>query len=229
MDQLLSGPQSQMNLDKPQCLQLVRRRGKRSKRKRRKQAIKGRGEKRKWEGVGWDGVKERKERRRKKQQIRDKKRMKIGDKNEEDERRAEKETRGKGWWWRSKGNDLKGEEGKRRKEKEEVPPPSADKRQKWMNPIGRRASSSFLSPRLHELRTHFIEICEIRKAVYRVIYHHVTPDHISSWLHNKIHNWHFFFGSLTTICCGSYKAALAFSCVVFKVKQTWMEIKLFQL
>lgn len=170
---------------------------------------------------------EEKEGEEKKQQIRDKKRMKIGDKNEEDERRAEKETRGKGWWWRSKGNDLKGEEGKRRKEKEEVPPPSADKRQKWMNPIGRRASSSFLSPRLHELRTHFIEICEIRKAGYRVIYHHATPAHISSQLHNKIHNWHFFLGSLTTICCGSYKAALAFLSVVFKVKQTWMEFSFF--
>lgn len=46
---------------------------------------------------------------------------------------------------------------------------------------------------LHELRTHFIEICEIRKGVYRLIDHRPTPDHTSSPLHNKIHNWHFFF------------------------------------
>lgn len=127
-------------------------------------------------------------------------------KKEEDERRAEKETRGKGWRRGGKGNDLKGEEGRRR---EGVPPLSADKRQKWMNPIGWWASCSLLSPRLHELRTHFIEICEIRKAGYRVIYHPATPAHTSSWLHNKIHNWHcFFLSSLTIICCRSYKAAV---------------------
>lgn len=82
----------------------------------------------------------------------------------------------------------KGEEGRSRKEGREGPSPSADKRQKWMNPIGRRDSSSLLSSRLHELRTHFIEICEIRKAGYRVIYHRATPAHTSSQLHNKSHN-----------------------------------------
>lgn len=75
-----------------------------------------------------------KERRGEKQQICDKKSVKMEDKKkEEDERRAEKETRGKGWRRGGKGNDLKGEEGRRR---EGVPPLSADKRQKWMNPIG---------------------------------------------------------------------------------------------
>lgn len=72
------------------------------------------------------------------------------------------------------------------------PPLSADKRQKWMNPIGRWASSSFLSPRFHELGTHFIEICEIREAARRVIDHCVTPAHTFCRLHNKIHKWHFF-------------------------------------
>lgn len=92
--------------------------------------------------------------------------------------------------------ELKGKEGTRRevaaeewgKERGGGPPLSADKRQKWMNPIGWRASSSLLSPRLHELRTHFIEICEIRKAGYRVIDHRATPAHTSSQLHNKSHN-----------------------------------------
>lgn len=105
--------------------------------------------------------------------------------------------------------------GERRGEEREGPPLSADKRQKWMNPIGRWASSSLLSPRLRELRTHFIEICEIRKAGYRVIYHRATPAHTSSLLHNKSHNWHFFFffllGFLTIICCSSYKSSFGFS------------------
>lgn len=89
------------------------------------------------------------------------------------------------WVEREEEEEEKGEE-------REGPTLSADKRQKWMNPIGRRASCSLLSPRLRELRTHFIEICEIRKAGYRVIYHRVTPAHTSSQLHNKSHNWHFF-------------------------------------
>lgn len=102
----------------------------------------------------------------------------------------------------------KGEEGRSAKEGREGPPLSADKRQKWMNSIGRRTSSSLLSARLHELRTHFIEICEIRKAGYRVIYHRATLAHTSSQLHNKSHNWHSFFGLLTIICCSLYKVAL---------------------
>ena len=108
-------------------------------------------------------------------------------------KRGEKKGRWKKWKGdkRAKESDEEARERrwkKRRRAKEERregPPLSADKRQKWMNPIGRQASSSLLSPRLHELRTHFIEICEIRKAGYRVIYHWATPAHTSSRLHNK--------------------------------------------
>lgn len=88
--------------------------------------------------------------------------------------------------------ELKGEEGTRSRQEQRsggrgrrAASLSADKRQKWMNPIG---CSSLLSALLRELGTHFIEICEIRKAGYRVIDHRAAPAHTSSQLHNKSHN-----------------------------------------
>lgn len=129
---------------------------------------------------------------------------------EEDERRAKKEVKRRLTEKESdeEAKERRGGKGRSAKEGREGPPLSADKRQKWMNSIGRRTSSSLLSARLHELRTHFIEICEIRKAGYRVIYHRATLAHTSSQLHNKSHNWHSFFGLLTIICCSLYKVAL---------------------
>lgn len=70
-----------------------------------------------------------------------------------------RQTGAKDEWWRRRqelkdgseevkemacGGEDRGREGVR--EEREAPPLSADKRQKWMNPIGRRASSSLLSP-----------------------------------------------------------------------------------
>lgn len=92
-----------------------------------------------------------------------------GRQREEDERRA-KETKGEGCDETIEIKRRKEEKGERGR----VGPLISSERQKWMNPIGRRASCSLLSPCLRELQTHFIEICEIRKALYRSIYHRAT-------------------------------------------------------
>lgn len=102
---------------------------------------------------------------------------------EEDERRA-KGTKGERC---DEAIEIKRSEEEKR-ERGRLGPLISSERQKWMNPIGRRASCSLLSPRLGELQTHFIEICEIRKARYRLIYHRATPAHRSLRLHNKIYN-----------------------------------------
>lgn len=108
--------------------------------------------------------------------------MKMADK-EEDERRA-KGTKGERC---DEAIEIKRSEEEKR-ERGRLGPLISSERQKWMNPIGQRASCSLLSPRLGELQTHFIEICEIRKAAYRLIYHRATPAHRSLRLHNKIYN-----------------------------------------
>lgn len=104
--------------------------------------------------------------------------------------RWEEGKRDKRWkmWW---SNRNKEKWGRKEGERGRGGPLISTERQKWMNPIGRRASCSLLSPRLGELQTHFIEICEIGEASYRLIYHRPTSAHRSFRLHNKIRNWHF--------------------------------------
>lgn len=140
-----------------------------------------------WHGRGDEERRQKEEDERRAGEERSEERQEVMDGDEEAKEISWKGRRGRG-------------------EERRGPSLSADKRQKQMNPIGRRGSSSLLSPRLHELRTHFIEICEIRKAGYRVIYHAATWGHTSSWLHNKSHNWHFFSPDFLTIifCCCCY-------------------------
>lgn len=176
--------------------------------------IRGGGGERKPKRVRWDGVRKRKKRRKTTdlwQEEDEDRRQKKRKMKEEQRRRQEvkdgdEEAKEMTWKERREGGERRGE----------GPPLSADKRQKWMNPIGRWASSSLLSPRLHELRTHFIEICEIRKAVYRVIYHRATPAHTSSRLHNKIHNWHFCFGFLNNYMLRQLQSSSGFLLCCFQ-------------